>query len=67
MLMLFPMTLLLLFRGQGAAGPVVGQVNSLNGQVGLRPKLDGHTGQRAYLDGKSAVKPSQDGNTGQRG
>jgi hypothetical protein len=66
MLMLFPMTLLLLFRGQ-SAGAVVQQVNSLDGRVGLRPKLDGHTGQRAYLDGKAAVKPSQDGNTGQRG
>jgi len=67
MLMLFPMTLLLLFRGQGTSGPAPAQVNSLDGRVGLRPKLDGHTGQRAYLDGKAAVKPSQDGNTGQRG
>ena len=67
MIFFFPMTLLLLFRGSGEAGPEPAEPTSFSGIVGLRPKLEGNTGQKSYLEGRVAQKPYNDGQTGNKG
>lgn len=67
MILLFPMTLLLLFRGSGEAGPAPSEPTSFGGVVGLRPYMEGNTGQKPLLEGRADSKSQSSGDSGSRG